>query len=1180
MRATSISNRTADVHVGTTRVAVGFLLLCATAAFLPGISRAQNPPMPFIQELNPPSTSSVPAVSFKLTITGVGFVPSSSVTPPPSVVVINGGAQSSTNCTSSTTCTVTVPLLGLFGANTSVVTVHNPFPPPNPPPPDLVSNAVFLPVSEPSSGAFANFPTETVGKGPQALAVGDFNGDGVPDLVVVNSGDNTISILLGNNDGTFKDSSGKACGLPNAKTPTPLCPTIGVGHNPQSVAVGDFNGDGFLDLAVVNKDDNNVSILLGKGDGTFTLQPKPFGTDVAPFAVVTLPSISGFSTLDLAVLNQSGTNEAGMSCGMGNGSITFLLGNGDGTFSPPGIQVCLGFAPGAMAVGDLDGDGLVDIAVTSGGVPQKGTFVPNPPTCAQGSGTVNILTGHTIATGTVPPGLTLTSFCAGRSPTGVAMGDLDGNDNKNDLDLVVTNSGAGTVSVLLNNPSTPGTFGLPVSFPSGTASPNAVIVADFDADGKPDVAVADQGNSSVSFLKGHGDGTLGPPLGQAVPFFPTLDASGQGRSPAALVALDVNGDGMLDIATADNGDRGVSILLQGLKLSITCAFGTNTDATKLPACVASPSGPASLSFGPVPVSTPLTTSTALAVTVTNNSAGSLTIDKIALVSGNAGDFAFDPSTKCFNTASPVFPFTMNAGDHCDIAVTFGPSALGVLSSAVQISVESGPFAIAQSLTVSGVGTAVAVQINPPNVAFGEQLVGTTSVKSSDITLTNLGDVDLVIDDICIAGAPLTPCSAVSVSANPGDFKVVAPSTTPDCSTIGTVPVGGSCNFSVTFMPSAIGLRSAFVQIDDHSSDAGSGRQFVPVSGQGVAPIVSLAGFNLGFGLQQVGTTSKIETETLTNTGAGNNLFPADLTITGIATTNTDFQVVAVPAAQLPPGISNCPNPGKLPAGMSCMVGITFTPGFVASPGLAGRSGNLVFTDNNNALAGSMQSVALSGTATFPVVSLSTNLVPFGGVPITTTSVPMTFTLANVGTAPLDLGSIANSNAAEFHESDNCPRSPSQLAVNTFCTITVKLTPSVVGARSATLTFTDDNFGSLLSPGLTQMQLVNLGGTGTDFTLSASPLSITISPSKTATYTITLNPIDGFNNPVSYTCAGGPPHSNCFISGVSNGSASVILSTSQGVNHGTFTLTFTATYTAVPPASGTLAHSTTASITIK
>ncbi len=68
--------------------------------------------------------------------------------------------------------------------------------------------------------------------------------------------------------------------------------------------------------------------------------------------------------------------------------------------------------------------------------------------------------------------------------------------------------------------------------------------------------------------------------------------------------------------------------------------------------------------------------------------------------------------------------------------------------------------------------------------------------------------------------------------------------------------------------------------------------------------------------------------------------------------------------------------------------------------------------------------------------------------------------------------------------------------------------------------------------------------------------------------------------MSYTCAGGPPHSNCFISGVSNGSASVILSTSQGVNHGTFTLTFTATYTAVPPASGTLAHSTTASITIK
>ena len=215
------------------------------------------------------------------------------------------------------------------------------------------------------------------------------------------------------------------------------------------------------------------------------------------------------------------------------------------------------------------------------------------------------------------------------------------------------------------------------------------------------------------------------------------------------------------------------------------------------------------------------------------------------------------------------------------------------------------------------------------------------------------------------------------------------------------------------------------------------------------------------------------------------------------------------------------------------------------------------------------------------MSLSTATVPFGGVPITTTSIPISFTLSNVGTAPLAVTSIAinGANAADFALSpaSTCPLLPAILAVNTNCTTSMRFTPSASGARSASVIITDNHQGS---PTFITTQAVSLTGTGTDFSLSASPASITIPAGKMATYTITLTPVQGFNNPVAYTCAGGPTHSNCFISGVSNGSATIILATSQGVNHGTFPVTFKATYTGVAPATGTLAHSATASLTIK
>src|SRR5947208_1964268 len=146
------------------------------------------------------------------------------------------------------------------------------------------------------SYARKDFP---VGANPITIAVGDFNGDGVPDLAVANEGSNNVAVLLGNGDGTFQPAR-----------------FFAVGTNPVWVVVGDFNGDRVHDLAVANIRSNNVSVLLGNGDGTFQA-PQNFGVGSAPLAVA-VGSLNSDGVQDLAVANFTSNN------------VSVLLGNGNG----------------------------------------------------------------------------------------------------------------------------------------------------------------------------------------------------------------------------------------------------------------------------------------------------------------------------------------------------------------------------------------------------------------------------------------------------------------------------------------------------------------------------------------------------------------------------------------------------------------------------------------------------------------------------------------------------------------------------------------------------------------------------------------------------------------------------------------------------------------------------------
>jgi hypothetical protein len=1191
---------------------IRLLLLVGAACLGAHVSLAQHMPVPYIEQLQPPSVA--PGTNITFTINGTGFVPAGNPLFPASVVYYNGlamtGTLGSTDCTInvltdgiSTQCKVTVT--NAFLPVTSVVTVHNPFPMASPQPPDLVSNSVFFPVhSGPTTVSFGTLPTSSNCVGlaaPQSIAVGDFNNDGFLDLVVSDSAHNSIHVCLGKGDGTFTDITG-AAGIPT-------------GHNPQGLAVGDFNNDGNLDVAVVNQNDNNVQIFLGDGTGSFFAPAKTYGLfgGVGPIAVA-VGDFNGDGALDLAVVNQvDGTNcpAGGPAITMGNGSITFLQGNinmatgePDGTFSqaqthmknpmPPPLfvttnlaPVCLAVPATAIAVGDFHGQGFLDIVVNNGSTPSSG--------CPPGVGTVSLLSNTSLPFNAELGGGFIISgpqpFCAGKSPRGLAVGDFNG-DGK--LDLAVAEFGDNAVTIFIGNGD--GTFQPgPNSFALGPGSsglgPASLAAGDFNSDGILDLAVADQGSSGVSILLGQSNGAS-PPVANgmfsAAPGSPfsTLDVNNTGQGPASLIAADFNGDGRLDIVTADNTDGRVSVLLQGVNLTIS---PQNVDFSN-----SNPPATSSLPPGqPIGVA-----SSAMTVTLTNNGSITLTIDmlQVSPASPNPFDFSIDPmTTNCSATVT-----MLATGQSCVIGVIFKPTDVGLRQAVVQIVSGNGTVTVAQSVPVDGIGLANPIQLTPATLNFGPECVQTAT------GCTPLPAVSVSAD--CPTSPSVSPLSAFircvalqNVGTNPLTITSISSSDTTqfpkndDCLTKSPLAPNGTCTIAVGFAPTSGGPQIAQVAVQASIASVVNFSQILPLAGNGLAPLVSLSSPPLTFANQQVGTSSTVEVVTLSNLGTLNLLLGSF----AISPASPDFQIVPVPTLQLPPGTNNCPSNGSLAVSTSCVVGIQFTPSFVAG-GSAGRSATLVFLDDNmgkpqpspgtqcNSGQPGIQCIGMSGTATFPVVGLSTASVGFAGVPVTTRGAPMSFTLANMGTAPLSLYGIADSDSTEFIESDNCPRAPlppmiptatQQLAINTFCTITVVFAPSApAGLRNATLTFSDDNFGS--SSTMTLTQVVNLTGTGTDFTLSVAPTSITIAPSKTATYKITLNPIDGFNNPVSFNCAGGPPHSNCFISGMSNGSASVILSTSQGVNHGTFTLTFTATYAAVPPASGTLSHSVQASLAIK
>jgi hypothetical protein len=340
---------------------------------------------------------------------------------------------------------------------------------------------------------------------PAAYATGNYpQGIAVGDF----NGDGKLDVAVANAfSGNVSILLGDGAGRLGAGT------AVQLGGQPVALVAADFNGDSKIDLAVADLYYNRVFLLSGNGNGTFATSTLA-KVGIAPTAVAA-SDLNRDGKLDLIVVNGSSGSTIGQ-------SVTVLLGNGNGTFGAP-LSYPTGASPYAVVAADVNGDGNPDLAVASGD-----------------ANSVSVLLGR--GDGTFAPAV---NYAAGSYPDGIAAGDLNG-DGK--ADLAIANDYSNDVSILLGRGD--GSFGPAARFIAGNG-PASVVIADFNGDGRKDLAVANRFDDKVILLVGNGDGTFQPALAYAV-----------GAHPSAVAAVDLNRDGRIDMLVTDAADNDIAVLLQ------------------------------------------------------------------------------------------------------------------------------------------------------------------------------------------------------------------------------------------------------------------------------------------------------------------------------------------------------------------------------------------------------------------------------------------------------------------------------------------------------------------------------------------------------------------------------------------------------------------------------------------
>ncbi len=800
-------------------------------------------------------------------------------------------------------------------------------------------------------GTFASAGEFATGLVPVQLVVGDFNGDGKPDVATANAYDGTVSVLLGNGDGTFQahvdyptlnppvwviaadfngdgkldlatanstDVTGSSNNsvsilLGNGNGTFQVGAQYPLDGSVSSLAAGDFNADRKRDLAVANPTLGSVSILLGNGNGTFqspadypangdlrttALAVADFNSDgkqdvaMAGSSVVSILLGNGNGTFQDHVDYQTGGDSVGLTLADLNGdgkldllipngfngtTVSVLLGKGDGTFHAH-VDYFGGGNMQGIATGDFNGDGRVDLAVSNA------ASVSNSP-----GSFVSVLLGK--GDGRFPAHA---DFAAGNAPFGIAAGDFDRDGNP---DLAVANRADNTVSVLLGNGN--GTFKGHVDYAVGP-NPVFVVVGDVNRDGKPDLIVVNSNcfsppcatSGSVSILLGNGDGT----------FQAHVDYSVVGN-PSSATSSDFNRDGELDLAVADANFPGMVSVLLGKgdgTFQSHIEYGTASGPTSVVSgdfngdgkpdlAVASTggfSGAVSVLLGngdgtfQPHIEYPTNHTGAVLVAAADlNGDGH---QDLAVVNGDGstwvflgngdGTFsqrlatytaAFQPSsmgTGDFNgdgrvdlIVSDLFDDTVSIllgnGDgtfqnRTQYAPTGGGGPIGLV--AADFNGDGGlDFATASSLAVSVFVNNPVIALFPTDVSFGNQALGCESGKHL-VLVSNPGGSPWNIDSISAAG-DFNQTSAC-------DARIVP---------------SKNCVIDITFKPTALGIRTGLVTITDTVSGS---PQSVSLTGHGEAPTISPSTAQLQFSYTVGGALPAPETVVVSNDHCGTPTF--------------------------------------------------------------------------------------------------------------------------------------------------------------------------------------------------------------------------------------------------------------------------------------------------------------------
>lgn len=408
----------------------------------------------------------------------------------------------------------------------------------------------------------------------------------------------------------------------------------------------------------------------------------------------------------------------------------------------------------------------------------------------------------------------------------------------------------------------------------------------------------------------------------------------------------------------------------------------------------------------------------------------------SLKGGNAISGLSVATTGDFARAGGTCATSLNTGLSCTVLVSFSPTVAGSRTGSVSISTGQGlsPTVIALAGTATGGAPATAplASLSPSALALDPTAIGAASALQT-VNLANTGTAPLQV-------------SAISLS-NTADFLLGGGT----CAAGSPVPAGGSCTVAIGFRPAAgaLGARSGTLSISHNAAGSPGTVSLSATALAAASPAASLTA-SLSFGSVNLGSTSPVQTATLSNPGT------AALVISGLSTASSEFTLSG----------GSCSAGLSVAAGGSCTVNVSFAPTAAGA-----RSASLVVSHN---ASGGQSSTSLSGTgvATNPVFSASPLNLSFSQA-INTTSAAQTLSISNTGNAPLTIASVvvSGAQASEFQlATGSTCTAGSSLAANTSCVVKLSFAPAAVGARSASLVITHNAPGSPTN--------LALSGTGT------------------------------------------------------------------------------------------------------